>query len=179
MNGGVNRGLGATQLPVKSGVVRSTGMAVGPLCPSSGGAAPRTQPKLTVLGSTHEGQGDGKSCKEPQGFGWEDPALTGELRPGKGQSQVPKGDMGLQDTLCARLMLGATPHTVKIILAGWVVDPRSQRRQMASEVRWEPDAGLRTWKVTVRFHTQILETRRRENSLPWLQSGKQAEDGGA
>lgn len=128
-----------------------------------------------VLGSTHEGQGDGKSCKEPQGFGWEDPALTGELRPGKGQSQVPKGDMGLQATLCARLRLGATPHTVKIILAGWVVDPRSQRRQMAPEVRWE----LRTWKVTVRFHTEILETRRRENSLPWLQSGKQAEDGGA
>lgn len=46
--------------------------------------------------------------------------------------------------LAGRLMLGATPYTVRIILAGWVVDPRSQRRQMAPEVRWEPDAGLRT-----------------------------------
>lgn len=55
MNGGMNRGYRATKLPVKSGVVRSTGVAVGLLCPLSGGGAPRTDPKLGVLGSGHKG----------------------------------------------------------------------------------------------------------------------------
>lgn len=77
--------------PVKSGVVRGTGVAMGLLCPLCEGAAPRTQLHLRFLGSGHKGQGNGQSRSGALGLSWEDAVLTGELRLGNGQNQVPKG----------------------------------------------------------------------------------------
>lgn len=59
---------------------------------------------------------------------------------GLGQSWGLRGKRELQATLCSGLRLRASPHTIRIFLAGQVGGPRLPKK----EVRQCPDAGLGT-----------------------------------
>lgn len=98
--------------------------------PISGGAAPRTQQRWKVLGSGQEGQET--EPKEPPGFGWEDPALSGELRPA-GEEPEAQWGKGTPGPTMHWAQAQGLPHAIRIVLAGWVEDPRSQRRHWVPE----------------------------------------------